>query len=74
LITEVTQYFAGIDPVGITGSESELSDQAIGYSRMKVEVYGGDHSPWVQSELLVLHEKGIEPSLRPLPPFKMLKR
>jgi hypothetical protein len=51
---------AGADPVGITGSESEISDQAIGYSCMKVEVYGGDHSPWVQLELLALHEKGID--------------
>ena len=30
---------------------------------MKVEVYGGDHYPWVQLELLALHEKGIDQSV-----------
>ena len=27
---------------------------------MKVDVYGADHSPWVQAVLLGLREKGIE--------------
>ena len=41
---------------------------------MKVEVYGGNHSPWVQAVLLALHEGGIEHSLRPLPPFETFER
>jgi hypothetical protein len=41
---------------------------------MKVEIYGGNHSPWVQSVLLGLHEKNIEYSLRSLPPLATLKR
>ncbi|MGI9325653.1 MAG: hypothetical protein ACR2PZ_10570 [Pseudomonadales bacterium] len=40
---------------------------------MKVEIYGHNHSPWVQAVLLALHEKGIEHSLRPLPPLATLK-
>lgn len=35
---------------------------------MKVDVYGADHSPWVQAVLLGLHERGFEHSLRSLPP------
>ena len=27
---------------------------------MKVEVYGGYHSPWVQAVLLALHDAGVE--------------
>lgn len=41
---------------------------------MKVEVYGGNHSPWVQAVLLVLHEKGIEHTLHQLPPLEAFKR
>lgn len=41
---------------------------------MKVDVYGGNHSPWVQSVLLGLHNKGIEHTLRPLPPLAALKQ
>jgi glutathione S-transferase len=41
---------------------------------MKVEVYGGDHSPWVQAVLLTLHEKKIEHSERQLPPFEAFKQ
>jgi glutathione S-transferase len=41
---------------------------------MKVEVYGSHHSPWVQSVLLGLHEKGIEQSLRSLPPLEAFKK
>lgn len=33
-----------------------------------VEVYGADHSPWVQAVLLGLHEAGIEHALRTVPP------
>ena len=36
---------------------------------MKVDVYGADHSPWVQAVLLGLHERGFEHSLRSLPPL-----
>jgi glutathione S-transferase len=41
---------------------------------MKVEVYGVDHSPWVQAVLLTLHEKGIEHTLRQLPPLEAFRR
>ena len=41
---------------------------------MKVEVYGGDHSPWVQAVLLALHEKKIDKSERLIPPFDTLKQ
>lgn len=41
---------------------------------MKVEVYGGYHSPWVQSVLLALHDKGIEHSVRQVPPLETLKQ
>ena len=41
---------------------------------MKVEVYGGNHSPWVQAVLLALHEQGIEHNLRQVPPFEALKQ
>ena len=40
---------------------------------MNVEVYGGNHSPWVQAVLLGLHEKGIDYSLRSTPPIDVLK-
>ena len=40
---------------------------------MKVEVYGADHSPWVQAVLLGLHEKGIDYVLRTTPPWTVLK-
>lgn len=41
---------------------------------MKVEVYGGDHSSWVQAVTLALHENGIEYRLRWLPPFEAFKQ
>lgn len=41
---------------------------------MKVEVYGLNHSPWVQAVLLALHEKGIEHTLHQLPPLKAFKQ
>ena len=40
---------------------------------MEVEVYGVDHSPWVQAVLLTLHHKGIDYRLRSLPPWQVLK-
>ena len=39
-----------------------------------VEVYGGTHSPWVQSVLLGLEERGIDYSLRSTPPWECLKK
>ena len=41
---------------------------------MKVEAYGGNHSPWVQAVLLGPHDRGVEHGLWPLPPFETLKR
>ena len=41
---------------------------------MEVEVYGVDHSPWVQAVLLTLHHKGIDYRLRSLPPWQVLKK
>ncbi|MGI9431324.1 MAG: glutathione S-transferase N-terminal domain-containing protein, partial [Myxococcota bacterium] len=41
---------------------------------MKVDVYGADHSPWVQAVLLGLHEKGIPYSLRSLPPLAAFRK
>ena len=40
---------------------------------MEVEVYGVDHSPWVQAVLMTLHHKGIDYRLRSLPPWQVLK-
>ncbi len=39
---------------------------------MKVEVYGGYHSPWVQAVLLALHERGVEHRVRQVPPLEAL--
>ena len=41
---------------------------------MKVEVYGADHSPWVQAVLLGLREKGIKHELLLLPPHAVLRK
>ena len=41
---------------------------------MEVEVYGADHSPWVQAVLLTLHDKGIEHNLRSVPPCEAFSR
>ena len=45
-------------------------DQSVSF----VEVYGGTHSPWVQSVLLGLEERGIDHSLRSTPPLVCLKK
>ena len=45
-------------------------DQSVSF----VEVYGGTHSPWVQSVLLGLEERGIDYSLRSTPPWECLKK
>jgi glutathione S-transferase len=34
-----------------------------------LEVYGQDHSPWVQTVLLGLHDKDVSHTLRTVPPF-----
>ena len=39
-----------------------------------VEVYGGTHSPWVQSVLLGLEERGVDHSLRSTPPLECFKK
>jgi len=36
-----------------------------------VRVYGGDHSPWVQSILLGLHEKGLPHTVVTVPPLAL---
>ncbi|MEM6999743.1 MAG: glutathione S-transferase N-terminal domain-containing protein [Pseudomonadota bacterium] len=41
---------------------------------MKVEVYGVNHSPWVQAVLLGLHERDIPYALVSVPPGEVLKR
>jgi hypothetical protein len=41
---------------------------------MKVDVYGVDHSPWVQAVLMGLHDRGIEHSLRSDPPLAAFRR
>ena len=43
-------------------------------SYMKVDVYGADHSPWVQAVLLGLREKGIEHKVHLLPPLAVFKK
>ena len=45
-------------------------DQSVSF----VEVYGGTHSPWVQSVLLGLAERGVDHSLRSTPPWGCLKK
>ncbi len=37
-----------------------------------IDVYGVNHSPWVQAVLLGLHEKGVDHSLKIVPPFQVL--
>ena len=39
-----------------------------------VEVYGADHSPWVQAVLLGLHDAGIPHSLTTLPPLETFRK
>ena len=41
---------------------------------MKVDVYGADHSPWVQAVLLGLREKGIEHKEHLLPPPAVFRK
>jgi glutathione S-transferase len=40
----------------------------------RIEVYGVDHSPWVQAVLLGLHEAGLSHSLTSLPPLETFLR
>jgi len=47
----------------VTGTQPEASQRRPRY----VDVYGADHSPWVQAVLLGLFEAGIEHRLRSLP-------
>jgi glutathione S-transferase len=39
-----------------------------------IEVYGQDHSPWVQAVLLGLHEKGLSHTLRTAPPLSVFAK
>jgi len=39
----------------------------------RIEVYGVDHSPWVQAVLLGLHDAGIAYSLQSLPPLETFR-
>ena len=39
----------------------------------EVEVYGVDHSPWVQAVLLGLHEAKVPHRVRSLPPRETFK-
>lgn len=41
---------------------------------MKVDVYGGYHSPWVQAVLLALHDAGVEHRVRQVPPLEALRQ
>ena len=43
-------------------------------SARHVQVYGNDHSPWVQAVLLGLHEKGISYDLLTAPPLSVFRR
>ena len=40
----------------------------------QVDVYGADHSPWVQAVLLGLHDGGIPHSLTSLPPLETFRK
>ena len=40
---------------------------------MKVEVYGGYHSPWVQA-VTALHDADVEHRVRQVPPFEAVKQ
>ena len=39
-----------------------------------LDVYGQDHSPWVQTVLLGLHEKGVSHRLTTVPPFSVFRK
>jgi glutathione S-transferase len=55
-------------------SSSTIPDSQPGPIAMNhVEVYGADHSPWVQAVLLGLHDAGISHSLTTLPPFETFR-
>lgn len=40
----------------------------------RLDVYGQDHSPWVQAVLLGLHEKGLTHTLTSIPPFSVFRK
>ena len=39
-----------------------------------MQVYGADHSPWVQAVLLGLHERGVSHDLVTVPPWEVLRQ
>ena len=50
----------------------EAPDSGSAQRSKHVLVYGGDHSPWVQSVLLGLHERGIPHTVITAPPLSVL--
>lgn len=39
-----------------------------------VDIYGGDHSPWVQAVLLGLHDEGVAHTFTTAPPFTVFRK
>ncbi len=39
-----------------------------------IDVYGQDHSPWVQTVLLGLHERGVSQTLTTVPPLSVFRK
>lgn len=44
------------------------------FAQSGFDVYGQDHSPWVQTVLLGLHEKGVAHTLTTAPPFSVFRK
>ncbi|MFT5112439.1 MAG: glutathione S-transferase [Parasphingorhabdus sp.] len=44
------------------------------YRNIHFNIYGQDHSPWVQAVLLGLHERDISYTLTTVPPFSVLRK
>ncbi len=57
----------------MSGNSSNLilSNKSYGKSEI-VDLYGNDHSPWVQSVLLCLYDKNINYNLRVIPTLGLL--
>ena len=48
-----------------------MSNKSYGNSQI-IDLYGNDHSPWVQSVLLYLYDKNINYNLRTIPTLSLL--
>ena len=48
-----------------------MSNKSYGNSQI-IDLYGNDHSPWVQSVLLCLYDKNINYNLRTIPTLNLL--